>query len=117
MLRDRRKPQEEPEQDPNATKKAVALKYDVEQNQAPRLVAKGKGHVAENILEAARRGQVPVYQNKSLVNMLMALELDKEIPTELYTTVAEILAYVYRIDKRKGSGGDAVGRPQAMKLL
>ena len=117
MLRDRRKPQEEPEQDPNATQKAVALKYDVEQNQAPRLVAKGKGHVAENILEAARRGQVPVYQNKSLVNMLMALELDKEIPTELYTTVAEILAYVYRIDKRKGTGSDIPGSPQAMRLL
>ena len=117
MLKDRRRPQEEPEQDPNATKKAVALKYDMEQNQAPKLVAKGKGHVAENILEAARKGQVPVYQNKSLVNMLMALELDKEIPTELYTTVAEILAYVYRIDKRKGPGGDGTGRMQPMKLL
>ncbi len=114
---DRRKPQEEPEQDPNVTKKAVALKYDMEQNQAPKLVAKGKGHVAENILEAARKGQVPVYQNKSLVNMLMALELDKEIPTELYTTVAEILAYVYRIDKGKGLGGDMGNRPPAMKLL
>lgn len=101
MLRDRRRPQEEPELDPTAEKKAVALKYDLEKNIAPKLVAKGKGHVAENILEAAKRGQVPVYQNKSLVNMLMALELDKEIPTELYTTVAEILAYVYRIDKRR----------------
>ncbi len=117
MLQDRRKPQEEPEHNPNVTKKAVALKYDMEQNQAPKLVAKGKGHVAENILEAARKGQVPVYQNKSLVNMLMALELDKEIPTELYTTVAEILAYVYRIDKRKGSAGDLGNRPPAMKLL
>ncbi len=117
MLQDRRKPQEEPEQNPNVTKKAVALKYDMEQNQAPKLVAKGKGHVAENILEAARKGQVPVYQNKSLVNMLMALELDKEIPTELYTTVAEILAYVYRIDKGKGSAGDLGNRPPAMKLL
>jgi len=68
---------------------------------APKVVAKGKGHVAENILEAAKKGKVPVYQNKSLVNMLMALELDKEIPTELYTTVAEILAYVYRIDQRR----------------
>lgn len=101
MLRDRRRPQEEPELDSTAEKKAVALKYDLEKNIAPKLVAKGKGHVAENILEAAKRGQVPVYQNKSLVNMLMALELDKEIPTELYTTVAEILAYVYRIDKRR----------------
>lgn len=117
MLKDRKKPHEEPEHDPKAVKKAVALKYDVEQNQAPKLVAKGKGHVAENILEAARKGQVPVYQNKSLVNMLMALELDKEIPTELYTTVAEILAYVYRIDKRRGSGGEAAERLQPMKLL
>ena len=95
------KPKEEPELDHLAEKKAVALKYDMEKNRAPKLVAKGKGHVAENILEAAKKGQVTDYQNKSLVNMLMALELDKEIPTELYTTVAEILAYVYRIDKRR----------------
>ena len=101
MLKDRMKPKEEPEEDPQAEKKAVAIKYDMEKNKAPKLVAKGKGHVAENILEAAKKGQVPVYQNKSLVNMLMALELDKEIPTELYTTVAEILAYVYRIDRRR----------------
>lgn len=84
-----------------AAKKAVALKYEPKKNVAPKLVAKGKGYVAENILEAAQKNAVPVYQNKSLVNMLMALELDKEIPAELYTTVAEILAYVYRIDKRK----------------
>ena len=95
------RPKEEPELDPQAEKKAVALKYDMEKNRAPKLVAKGKGHGAENILEAAKKGQVPVYQNKSLVNRLMALELDKGIPTELYTTVAEILAYVYRIDKRR----------------
>ena len=101
MFNKRRMPQPEPELDPNAEQKAVALKYDPEKNIATKLVAKGKGHVAENILEAAKKGQVPVYQNKSLVNMLMALELDKEIPTELYTTVAEILAYVYRIDSRR----------------
>ena len=101
MFNKRRMPQPEPELDPNAEQKAVALKYDPEKNIAPKLVAKGKGHVAENILEAAKKGQVPVYQNKSLVNMLMALELDKESPTELYTTVAEILAYVYRIDSRR----------------
>lgn len=101
MRRDRRRPKEEPELDPQAEKKAVALKYDVEKGKAPKVVAKGKGYVADNILDAARKGQVPVYQNKSLVNMLMALEIDKEIPAQLYTTVAEILAYVYRIDKRR----------------
>ena len=101
MLRMRGKPLEEPELDPNAERKAVALKYDQEKNIAPKLVAKGRGHVAENILNAAQQNSVPVYQNKSLVNMLMALELDREIPAELYTTVAEVLAYVYRIDKRR----------------
>ena len=101
MLNDREKTQEELEAEALAEKKAVALKYDYEKNLAPKVVAKGRGHVAENILEAARKGKVPVYQNKSLVNMLMALELDKEIPAELYTTVAEILAYVYRIDRRR----------------
>ncbi|MCR5176466.1 MAG: EscU/YscU/HrcU family type III secretion system export apparatus switch protein [Anaerovibrio sp.] len=101
MMNNRREPREDPEKDELADKKAVALKYDMEKNLAPKVVAKGKGHVAENILDAARKGKVPVYQNKSLVNMLMALELDKEIPAELYTTVAEILAYVYRIDQRR----------------
>lgn len=94
--------QEESEKKAIADKRAVALKYEPRKNVAPKLVAKGKGYVAENILEAAQKNAVPVYQNKSLVNMLMALELDKEIPPELYTTVAEVLAYVYRIDKRKG---------------
>ena len=101
MLNDREKTQEELEAEALAENKAVALKYDYEKNLAPKVVAKGRGHVAENILEAARKGKVPVYQNKSLVNMLMALERDKEIPAELYTTVAEILAYVYRIDQRR----------------
>lgn len=97
---------EEPETDPNENKKAVALKYDQQKNIAPKVVAKGKGHVAENILAAAKKNSVPVYQNKSLVNMLMALELDREIPTELYTTVAEVLAYVYRIDKKHKKNND-----------
>ena len=91
---------EYPELDPAAEKKAVALEYNPEVNTAPRVVAKGKGYVAENILATAQKKAIPVYQNKSLVNLLMALELDKEIPAELYTTVAEVLAYIYRMDKK-----------------
>ena len=90
----------EPETDPNASRQAVALKYDMEQDSAPKVVAKGRGHVAENILAAAQKNAVPVYQNKTLVNMLMALEIDREIPPELYRTIAEVMAYVYRIDKK-----------------
>ena len=92
------------ENDPQeiAKKKAVALKYDMQQDNAPRVVAKGRGHVAEHILATAQKNSVPVYQNKTLVNMLMALEIDREIPPELYKAIAEVMAYVYKMDKAKG---------------
>lgn len=96
----RHQPQEEPETDPNVPQKAVALKYDMAQDRAPKVIAKGRGHVAENILAAAQKNTIPVYQNKSLVNMLMALDIDREIPPELYRTIAEVMAYVYRMDKK-----------------
>ena len=85
-----------------ADKKAVALKYDMQQDAAPRVIAKGRGHVAEHILATAQKNSVPVYQNKTLVNMLMALEIDREIPPELYKAIAEVMAYVYKMDKAKG---------------
>lgn len=85
-----------------ANKKAVALKYDLQQDNAPRVIAKGRGHVAEHILATAQKNSVPVYQNKTLVNMLMALEIDREIPPELYKAIAEVMAYVYKMDKAKG---------------
>ena len=93
-------PRPEPETDPNVEQKAVALRYDAERDQAPRVVAKGRGHVAENILELAKKSTIPVYQNKTLVNMLMALDIDREIPPELYRAIAEVMAYVYRMDKK-----------------
>ena len=82
--------------------KAAALKYDADRDRAPRLVAKGRGHVAEHILAVAQKNAIPVYKNKSLINMLMALEIDREIPPELYKAIAEVMAYVYRMDKSKG---------------
>ena len=83
-------------------KKAVALKYNQGVDRAPRVIAKGRGHVAEHILAAAQKNTIPVYQNKALVNMLMALEIDREIPPELYKAIAEVMAYVYRMDASKG---------------
>ena len=88
------------EQKPDLNKKAVALRYNQNQERAPRVVAKGSGFIAEQILAAARKGAVPVYQNKTLASMLMALELDREIPPELYQAVAEVLSYIYQLDKR-----------------
>jgi flagellar biosynthesis protein flhB len=87
---------EEPEQ------KAVAVRYDVKKDRAPRITAKGRSLVADRILAEAKKNGIPVYQNKSLVNMLMALEIDREIPPELYRTIAEVLAHVYRIDRHMG---------------
>ena len=80
-------------------RKAVALKYEAERDLAPKVIAKGRGHVAEHILETAQKNAVPVYQDKTLVNMLMALEIDREIPPELYKAIAEVMAYVYKMDK------------------
>jgi flagellar biosynthesis protein len=83
-------------------KRAVALVYRQEQDDAPRVVAKGSGVIAEKILETARQNAVPVYQSKTLSNILMAVELDREIPHELYHAVAEVLAYIYRLDQSMG---------------
>ena len=85
-----------------AQRKAVALKYEAERDMAPKVIAKGRGHVAEHILETAQKNSVPVYQDKTLVNMLMALEIDREIPPELYKAIAEVMAYVYKMDKSHG---------------
>lgn len=85
---------------------AVAVKYDAGKDTAPKIIAKGRSLVANRILAEAKKHGVPVYQNKSLVNMLMALEIDREIPPELYKSIAEILAHVYRLDKSVGSRGD-----------
>ena len=94
-------------------KQAVALKYDADKDTAPRVVAKCKGHTAEHILEAAQKSSVPVYQNKTLVNMLMALDIDREIPPELYKAIAEVMAYVYKMDKAKGREVEERKRRQA----
>ena len=83
-------------------RKAVALRYEAERDLAPKVIAKGRGHVAEHILETAQKNSVPVYQDKTLVNMLMALEIDREIPPELYKAIAEVMAYVYKMDKYHG---------------
>lgn len=84
------------------SKQAVALSYNSNENAAPKVVAKGAGFMADKIVNAARQNAVPIYQNKTLTGMLMAIDIDREIPPELYQAVAEILAYVYRVDQRLG---------------
>ncbi len=83
------------------TSKAVALTYDAGKNKAPRVVAKGKGYLADKIIEIAKQHDVPLYEDKNLVQVLEALDLETEIPPELYRAVAEVLAFIYRINNKE----------------
>lgn len=84
----------------NKLKKAVALKYDRTKDSAPRLSAKGTGHVAERIIELARQEGIPISEDPDLVGALVQLDFYEEIPPELYRAVAEILAFAYRMNKK-----------------
>lgn len=86
-------------------KKAVALKYDPERSAAPVVVAKGQGNLAEEIVRRAQEYGVPVQEDTSLVEVLSKLDLEQEIPPELYRLVAEILSFVYRSDRKAGMNG------------
>lgn len=81
-------------------RKAVALRYDLEQDNAPRVVAKGSGVIADRILELAKEHHIHVHEDPDLVSILAKLDVDAHIPEELYRAVAEILAFVYRINGR-----------------
>jgi flagellar biosynthesis protein len=81
-------------------KKAVALHYEEKKDNAPKVVASGKGRVAERILELAREHEVPVHRDPTLVDMLSYVDVGSEIPSELYGLVAEVLVFVYNIDKK-----------------
>ncbi len=76
-------------------KKAVALRYDVDKNIAPVIVASGMGHVAEKIIEIAGENKVPIYEDTSLTTILTQLELGSEIPEELYKAVVDIYVFFF----------------------
>ena len=80
--------------------KAVALKYETEKDSAPRVVAKGRDVIAKKIIETAKAHNVPLYEDKNLVQVLEAIDLDTEIPPELYRAVAEVLAFIYRLNAK-----------------
>ncbi|AOV08282.1 EscU/YscU/HrcU family type III secretion system export apparatus switch protein [Sporosarcina ureilytica] len=80
-------------------KEAVALSYDPSEPNAPKVVAKGKGKIAENILAKAKEHDVPIQEDASLVELLGQLNIEESIPEELYQAVSEVFAYIYHIDK------------------
>jgi flagellar biosynthesis protein len=87
-------------QKPNTHKKqAVALSYAPESDAAPVVKAKGKGTTAEKIIATAAEHGVPIREDASLVEVLSKLDLEQQIPPELYKLVAEVLSFIYRADQ------------------
>ncbi len=97
-MNDKRKP----------AKKAVALRYDG--SNAPRITAKGHGSVADEIIALAKEHGVPLQENGELAALLAQLELNDEIPRELYLAVAEVIAFAYMVTDRFPEGWGPEGR-------
>ncbi len=83
-------------------KEAVALTYNPDAGDAPKVTAKGKGKIAENIIEKARENNIPIQEDPSLVGILGQLNLNDSIPEELYKAVSEVFAYIYQVDREHG---------------
>lgn len=81
-------------------KKAAALRYNQAMDHAPKVVAKGSGKIAEKIMALAEQHHIPMVEDRNLVQMLDALDVNSEIPTELYQAVAEVLVFVYHLNRR-----------------
>ncbi|ADQ04330.1 type III secretion exporter [Caldicellulosiruptor owensensis OL] len=84
-------------------KKAVAVKYDIK-DIAPKVIAKGKGYVAEKIIEKAKQEEIPVFEHKDVAEKLFSLELQEYIPEDLYEVVAQILVFIGYLDKINRNG-------------
>jgi len=81
---------------------AVALAYRPGNDDAPRVVAKGKGGIAQSIVEIAKANGIAIERDADLATLLQAVDLDQEIPPEAFAAVAEILGYLYRANGRIG---------------
>ena len=83
------------------TEQAVALSYEPGAQHAPKVVAKGSGQVAAKIIEIAREHNIHIHSDPDLVAVLAQLELNEEIPADLYVVVAELLAFVYGLNRQE----------------
>lgn len=90
---------------PDRRKAAVALRYVAGEQEAPEVLAAGRGRLAERLLDAARRHGVPVYEDPELAAALARLDVGAEIPPELYLAVAEVLAFVFTLEARAAAAG------------
>lgn len=79
--------------------KAAALKYDASKDSAPKVTAKGEGKTAQKIIEIARENDVPIKEDKDLIELLAKVELDHEVPQEMYKAIAEVFSFIYKKTK------------------
>lgn len=75
--------------------KAAALKYDIDTDNAPKVIAKGQGETATNIIKLARDNNIPIKKDEDLIELLSKIDIDKEIPASMYKAVAEIFSFIY----------------------
>ena len=80
-------------------KKAAALKYDSNKNDAPHIVASGKGDIAKKIIEKAEKENIHIEKDQDIVDILVQMEIGEEIPPELYEVIAEILSFIYSLEE------------------
>lgn len=92
--------EKEKQEEKQRVKQAIALEYDPS-DEAPRVIASGRGYLAEKIIEKAKESDVPVHRDDKLADTLSRLEIGDMIPPELYEVVAEILVFVDAMDKLK----------------
>lgn len=96
-------------------KQAIALSYDPDE-EAPRVIASGKGVLAERIIDRAKEADIPVHQDEKLADTLSRLEIGDMIPPELYEVVAEILVFVDAMDKIKAKMDDSRETKQGKRI-
>ena len=80
-------------------KSAVSLKYIKGISRAPKVTAKGQGWIADNIIKLAKDKNIPIREDRDLVNLLSEVDVGNEVPESLYKVVAELLAWVYQLNK------------------
>ena len=88
-------------QDAIKKKRAVALGYNPEMDSAPLVKAKGKGYIAEEIIQRAKKENIPIQEDSSLVEILSQLNMNEKIPSALYEVVAEVFSFVYKLDQSR----------------
>lgn len=84
---------------PVGQRTAIALRYDIEKDAAPVILAAGRGDFAEDILRIAEDHKIPFYEDTGLADLLLKLEISTEVPQELYALIAEVLAFIFRLDQ------------------